>query len=79
MQLSGDDKTNCNYLKDNRKKIEANKNDVTCTAFFGVEYIPVFSCETGTSEYEPTEEERLKYCIADFVHCPRLHVKLFKK
>ena len=70
---------NCNYLKDNSREIEDKKNDFMYTALCGSEDIPVFSCETGTSRYAPTEEDRKDYCTLDFLHCPRLYLKLYKK
>jgi hypothetical protein len=58
----------CNYFKDNRKKIGANKK--------GTEDTLLFSCHAGVCEYEPTDEEAKFYCTLDFLHCPRLYTRL---
>ena len=48
-------------------------------ALIGIEEIPVITCKTGVSDYEPTQEEQNIFCYSEFMRCPRFKTKLKKR
>jgi hypothetical protein len=68
----------CNYFEENRKRLEENMKDPYYLTLKVPDDVPEFSCHTGVSIYEPTQDERDNYCTQDFLHCPRLYTRINK-
>lgn len=73
------DNLKCNYFQDNSRELESKKRDFIYMALIGIEGIPIITCKTGISDYEPTQEEQKIFCSSEFMSCPRFKTKLQKR